>query len=96
MRARLPVQRVFLLERRDAAGGRGHRQSHAAARCDRAFADLRRRQANRVTGVRVVDAHTRKTTEYFARVVFLCASTLNSTGVLLNSRVGAFPERARQ
>ena len=33
----------------------------------------------RVTGVRVIDANTRKTTEYFARVVFLCASTLNST-----------------
>src|SRR5688572_15650 len=32
----------------------------------------------RVTGVRVIDAGSAKTTEYFARVVFLCASTLNS------------------
>ena len=32
MRARLSVQRVFLVERRDAAGRGGHRQSHAAAR----------------------------------------------------------------
>ncbi len=45
----------------------------------------------RVTGVRVVDAATRKTTEYFARVVFLCASTLNSTALLLASRSPRFP-----
>jgi choline dehydrogenase-like flavoprotein len=46
---------------------------------------------NRVTGVRVVDANTRKTTEYFAKVVFLCASTLNSTALLLNTRSTRFP-----
>jgi choline dehydrogenase-like flavoprotein len=45
----------------------------------------------RVTGVRVVDAGTRKVTEYFARVVFLCASTLNSTALMLNSRSPRFP-----
>ena len=41
MRARLSVQRVFLLERRHAARRGGHRQSHAAAGCRGAFADLR-------------------------------------------------------
>ena len=46
---------------------------------------------NRVTGVRVVDANTRKTTEYFAKVVFLCASALNSTALLLNTRSARFP-----
>jgi choline dehydrogenase-like flavoprotein len=46
---------------------------------------------NRVTGVRVVDANTRKTTEYFAKVVFLCASTLNSTALMLNTRSARFP-----
>jgi choline dehydrogenase-like flavoprotein len=46
---------------------------------------------NRVTGVRVIDGNTRRTTEYFARVVFLCASTLNSTAILLNSRSPRFP-----
>ena len=46
---------------------------------------------SRVTGVRVVDVNTHKTTEYFARVVFLCASTLNSTGILLNTRSARFP-----
>lgn len=47
--------------------------------------------AKRVTGVRVFDAHTKHTSEYSARVVFLCASTLNSTAVLLNSRSPRFP-----
>ena len=47
---------------------------------------------NRVTGVRVIDAQTRKTTEYSARVVFLCASALNSTALLLNSRSSRFPQ----
>jgi choline dehydrogenase-like flavoprotein len=46
----------------------------------------------RVTGVRVVDVNTRQTAEYFARVVFLCASTLNSTAILLNTRSARFPD----
>lgn len=46
---------------------------------------------NRVKGVRVIDTQTRRTTEYFAKVVFLCASTLNSTTILLNSRSARFP-----
>jgi choline dehydrogenase-like flavoprotein len=45
----------------------------------------------RVTGVRVIDAQTKQATEYFARVVFLCASTLNSTALLLNSTSPRFP-----
>jgi choline dehydrogenase-like flavoprotein len=45
----------------------------------------------RVTGVRVIDAQSRQTTEYSARVVFLCASTLNSTAILLNSRSERYP-----
>ncbi|MEO8020143.1 MAG: GMC family oxidoreductase [Pseudomonadota bacterium] len=48
-------------------------------------------KSNRVTGVRVIDTHTKATTDYFARVVFLCASTLNSTAILLNSRSERFP-----
>jgi choline dehydrogenase-like flavoprotein len=45
----------------------------------------------RVTGVRVIDAATKRSTEYFAKVVFVCASTLNSTALLLNSRSARFP-----
>jgi choline dehydrogenase-like flavoprotein len=46
---------------------------------------------NRVTGVRVVDSETRTTREYQARVVFLCASTLATTRILLNSTSPRFP-----
>ena len=46
----------------------------------------------RVTGVRVIDALTRQATEYSARLVFLCASALNSTAILLNSQSARFPQ----
>jgi choline dehydrogenase-like flavoprotein len=40
---------------------------------------------NRVTGVRIIDAQTKQEREYTARVVFLCASALESARLLLNS-----------
>ena len=43
------------------------------------------RDRKRATGVRVVDAITNQTIDYKARVVFLCASALNSTWLLLRS-----------
>ena len=49
-------------------------------------------QKDKATGVRVIDAHTKETTEYFARVIFLCASTLASTGILINSKTPRFSE----
>jgi glucoside 3-dehydrogenase (cytochrome c) catalytic subunit len=45
----------------------------------------------RATGVRVLDAVTEKTTEYTARLVFLCASTLNSTWLLMRSATDVWP-----
>lgn len=45
----------------------------------------------RASGVRVLDAETGAHTEYFARVIFLCASTFGSTFVLLNSISERFP-----
>jgi choline dehydrogenase-like flavoprotein len=45
----------------------------------------------RAAGVRFVDAETREMHEVYARVVFLCASTLGSTRVLLNSRSASHP-----
>jgi choline dehydrogenase-like flavoprotein len=45
----------------------------------------------RATGVRVIDAHTKKETSYFARVIFVNAACLNSNLVLLNSRSSRFP-----
>jgi choline dehydrogenase-like flavoprotein len=41
----------------------------------------------RVTGVRFIDAVTRTEREYTARIVFLCASALESARILLNSGV---------
>ena len=47
---------------------------------------------NRVTGVRVIDARTSETFEVSARVLFLCASTLESTRLLFNSKTEQFPD----
>jgi choline dehydrogenase-like flavoprotein len=49
------------------------------------------RDRQRATGVRVLDAQTRQTTVYRAKVVFLCASTLNSTWILLRSATDVWP-----
>lgn len=49
-------------------------------------------RSNRISGVRVIDADTGATREFRGRVVFLCASTLESTRLLLNSRTSRFPE----
>ncbi len=46
---------------------------------------------NRVSGVRVVNAETREEREYTARVVFLCASALESARILLNSATPRYP-----
>lgn len=46
----------------------------------------------RARGVRVIDATTNEWMEFESRVVFLCASTLNSTWVLLNSATDVWPE----
>ena len=45
----------------------------------------------RATGVRVLDAITNQSTDYTAKVVFLCASTLNSTWLLLRSATDVWP-----
>ncbi|HEV8398761.1 MAG TPA: GMC family oxidoreductase [Gemmatimonadales bacterium] len=42
-------------------------------------------QKNRVTGVRVIDAVTKTERVYTGRIVFLCASALESARILLNS-----------
>lgn len=45
----------------------------------------------RVSGVRVIDAKSGQGRSYQARVVFLCASTIGTTQILLNSRSEFFP-----
>jgi len=49
------------------------------------------RDRKRARGVRVLDAVTGQTTEYSARVIFLCASTLNSTWILMRSANDVWP-----
>ncbi|HKG94297.1 MAG TPA: GMC family oxidoreductase [Gemmatimonadaceae bacterium] len=49
------------------------------------------RDRKRATGVRVLDAVTNQTTDYTAKVVFLCASALNSTWLLLRSATDVWP-----
>ena len=49
------------------------------------------RNRKRATGVRVLDAVSGVSTEYSARVVFLCASTLNSTWLLMRSARDVWP-----
>jgi choline dehydrogenase-like flavoprotein len=46
----------------------------------------------RATGVRVMDALDEQTTEYSAPIIFLCASTLNSTWLLMRSATDVWPE----
>ncbi|MDL5510325.1 GMC family oxidoreductase [Arenibacter sp. M-2] len=48
-------------------------------------------EKNKAIGLKVIDANTGETNEYYARVIFLCASTLASTGILLNSKSARFP-----
>lgn len=48
-------------------------------------------QKKRASGVRVIDANTREMTEYYAHIIFVNASTLNSTLILLNSTSNRFP-----
>lgn len=43
------------------------------------------KETGKAKGVEVLDAETNQTYEYFAKVIFLNASTLNSTWVLMNS-----------
>jgi choline dehydrogenase-like flavoprotein len=45
----------------------------------------------KATGVRVVDAVTKKVTEYFARIIFVNAAALNTNLILLNSTSSRFP-----
>lgn len=48
-------------------------------------------QTQRIKGVRVIDNDTLAEREYYAKVIFLCASTLGSTQIMLNSKSKQFP-----
>jgi len=46
----------------------------------------------RASGVRVIDAETKEEFDFFARVIFLNASTVGTTRILLHSRSDRFPD----
>ncbi len=46
----------------------------------------------RATGVEVIDAETSQSTTYNAKIIFLCASTFNSTWILMNSATDIWPD----
>lgn len=46
----------------------------------------------RATGVEILDSETNKTEQYTAKVVFLCASALNSAWILMNSATDVWPD----
>ena len=48
-------------------------------------------QKGKASGVRVIDAHTKEVTEYFAKIIFVNAACLNSNLILLNSTSTRFP-----
>lgn len=48
-------------------------------------------QKGKATGVKVLDAETGEQHEFYARVIFLCASTMGSTFIMLNSTSKRFP-----
>ncbi len=45
----------------------------------------------RASGVRIVDGNTKETMEFYAPLIFVNASALNSNAILLNSKSGRFP-----
>lgn len=50
------------------------------------------RDRQRASGVRVLDAVTEETIDFQARVVFVCASTINSTWLLMRSATDVWPD----
>ncbi len=48
-------------------------------------------QKRKAVGVRVIDANTKETKEYFASIIFVNASALNTNLILLNSTSTRFP-----
>jgi choline dehydrogenase-like flavoprotein len=50
------------------------------------------KDTKKATGVEIIDAETNQTYEYLAKVVFVCASALNSAWVLMNSATDIWPD----
>lgn len=49
-------------------------------------------ETGKATGVRVIDAETKETMEFKAKVIFLCASAVASASILMQSKSDRFPD----
>ncbi|TXK45729.1 GMC family oxidoreductase [Pontibacter qinzhouensis] len=67
----------------------GHLTLHPFAVVDSIIYD---EKAGKATGVRVIDANTREVTEFYAQIIFVNASAVNTNQILLNSTSDRFPE----
>lgn len=48
-------------------------------------------KTGRATGVNVIDEESSETREYYGNMIFLCASTIGTTQIMLNSKSKTFP-----
>ena len=48
--------------------------------------------SGKATGVRVIDAESKETLEFNSRIIFVCASAINSAWILMNSKSDRFPD----
>ncbi len=53
---------------------------------------LYNKDSKKATGVEVIDAITNKTYRYTAKIIFVCASSFNSTWLLMNSATDIWPD----
>ena len=50
------------------------------------------KETKKAKGVGVLNAETNQATEYFSKIIFLCASTFNSAWILMNSATDIWPD----
>ena len=88
----LPLWRLLQHTVLDSARGGEDREAHAEALvdCDRGASTTRIASAPPACGC--LTPSTEQTTDYTAKVVFLCASTLNSTWLLMRSATDVWPD----
>ncbi|NVJ86277.1 MAG: GMC family oxidoreductase [Algoriphagus sp.] len=48
-------------------------------------------EKGKAIGVRIIDRHTKEAMEFYAKVIFVNASTINTNAILLNSKSSRFP-----
>lgn len=48
-------------------------------------------KTQKATGVRVIDVHTKEVVEFKSKIIFLCASAMASTAILMQSKSDRFP-----